>query len=51
MTPVKVISEEWEKKEKDGGDEPNCGSIYVYMETSQQNSLYNHILIKVIFLI
>jgi hypothetical protein len=41
---------EWEKREFNGGDEPNYGTIHVYMEMSQWNPLYNyHILIKKFF--
>jgi hypothetical protein len=44
---------EWQKKkgggerENNGGDDPNWGTIYVYMKMSQWNPLYNyHILTK-----
>jgi hypothetical protein len=37
----------WEKREINGKNGPNWGTIYVYMEVSQRNTLYNyHILIK-----
>jgi hypothetical protein len=42
LKPVEVILRRgWEKRENNGGDEPNCGTIYVYMEMSQQTPLYN----------
>jgi hypothetical protein len=35
------------RRNNNGEDEPNWGTIHVYMEMSQQNPLYNyHILIK-----
>jgi hypothetical protein len=35
------------KRKNNGGNKPNRGIIYVYMEISQQNPLYNYyVLIK-----
>jgi hypothetical protein len=46
--PVQVILRRGRgKREKNGGNEPLLDIIYVYVEMSQRNSLYNHhILIK-----
>jgi hypothetical protein len=30
------------KKQHKGGDEPNWGTLHIYMETSQQKPLYNY---------
>jgi hypothetical protein len=38
-----------EKRENSRGDEPTWGTLYAYMEMSQQNPLYNcYILIKML---
>jgi hypothetical protein len=35
------------RRESNEGDDPNCGMIYVHMETSKKKNLYNyHIPIK-----
>jgi hypothetical protein len=51
LKPVKDLKEkELEKREKKGGEEPNWGTIYLYLEMSQQNSLCKyHLLIETFF--
>jgi hypothetical protein len=40
---VKVIlRREREKRENNGGDKPNWGTLYVYVGMSQRNPLYNY---------
>jgi hypothetical protein len=39
--PAEVILRGRRKRENNGGDEPNRGTLYAYMERSQQNPLYN----------
>jgi hypothetical protein len=41
LKSVKVIPL-WRKRENNRGEEPNWGTIYVYVEISQQNPLYNY---------
>jgi hypothetical protein len=41
---------EWRKRENNGRDEPNWGTIYVYMEMPQRNRPDNYcMLIKAFF--
>jgi hypothetical protein len=38
LRPISVILRRgWKKKENNGGDETNWGTLYTYMEMSQQN--------------
>jgi hypothetical protein len=49
LKSVKVILKgEGGRGRNNGGDEPNQGTLYAFMEMSQQNPLYNYyILIKI----
>jgi hypothetical protein len=39
LKPIEVTLRRWRKRENNGGDESNWGTLYTYMEMSQQNPL------------
>jgi hypothetical protein len=45
-----ILRREWEKRENNGTNELNQGTIYVCVEMSQRNSIYYkcHILIRIL---
>jgi hypothetical protein len=50
LKPDKVILRRWRgKRENNEGDEPNQGTLYAYMEMSQQNSLYSYYMLMKTF--